>query len=175
MIFILSALWWIRIRGLWRLPVGRYWLRRKLDLVLMGGAMLRNFYSNFLLMGTAVFPLWCLIWAETMVETMKIMSICFKMFFAGTAMLNATNPAAGYCWTVPPPETPQHSQASLGLSTVGQCSYHLDLGAHKVLSVSSKCLVPVLWKICNQIPLPSKVKFPGDSQSLCQIPRLGNL
>ena len=34
---------------------------------------------------------------------------------------------------------------------------------------------PVLWKFCNQIPLVFKVKFPGGSQSLCQIPRLGNL
>ena len=33
----------------------------------------------------------------------------------------------------------------------------------------------VLWKVYNQIPLASKVKFPGGSQSLCQIPRLGNL
>ena len=31
---------------------------------------------------------------------------------------------------------------------------------------------PVLWKFCNQIPLTFKS---GDSQSLCQIPRLGNL
>ena len=37
--FILSALWWIRIRGLWKLPDGRNWLRGKLGLVLMGGAM----------------------------------------------------------------------------------------------------------------------------------------
>ena len=34
---------------------------------------------------------------------------------------------------------------------------------------------PVLYKFCNQIPLASKVKFPGGSQSLCQILRLGNL
>ena len=34
---------------------------------------------------------------------------------------------------------------------------------------------PVLCKFCNQIPLASKVKFPGGSQSLCQIPRLRNL
>ena len=34
---------------------------------------------------------------------------------------------------------------------------------------------PVLWKFCNQIPLASKVKFPGSSQSLCWIRRLGNL
>ena len=34
---------------------------------------------------------------------------------------------------------------------------------------------PVLWKFYNQIPLTFKVRFPGDSQSLCQIPRLGSL
>ena len=34
---------------------------------------------------------------------------------------------------------------------------------------------PVLWKSCNQIPLAFKVWFPEDSQSLCQIPRLGSL
>ena len=34
---------------------------------------------------------------------------------------------------------------------------------------------PVLCKLCNQIPLTSKLKFPGCSQSLCQTPRLGNL
>ena len=31
------------------------------------------------------------------------------------------------------------------------------------------------WKFCNQIPLSFKVRFPGDSQSLCQILRLGSL
>ena len=34
---------------------------------------------------------------------------------------------------------------------------------------------PVLWKSYNQIPLAFKVRFPGDSQSLCWIPRLGSL
>ena len=34
---------------------------------------------------------------------------------------------------------------------------------------------PVLWKSCNQIPLAFKVWYPGDSQSLYQIPRLGSL
>ena len=36
-------------------------------------------------------------------------------------------------------------------------------------------VLPVLWKFCNQILLTFKVKFPGDSQSLCWIPRLGSL
>ena len=34
---------------------------------------------------------------------------------------------------------------------------------------------PVLWKCCNQIPPAFKVRFPGESQSLCGIPRLGSL
>ena len=34
---------------------------------------------------------------------------------------------------------------------------------------------PVLWKFCNQIPLAFKVKFSRGSQSLCWMPRLGNL
>ena len=38
LVFSLSALWWRRIRGLWKLPDGRDWLRGKLGLVLMGRA-----------------------------------------------------------------------------------------------------------------------------------------
>ena len=34
---------------------------------------------------------------------------------------------------------------------------------------------PVLWEFYNQIPLTFKVTSPGDSQSLCQIPRFGSL
>ena len=34
---------------------------------------------------------------------------------------------------------------------------------------------PVLWKSYNQILLILKGRLPGDSQSLCQIPRLGRL
>ena len=35
--------------------------------------------------------------------------------------------------------------------------------------------LPVLWKSCNQALLTFNVKFPGDSQSLSQIPRLQSL
>ena len=54
MVFILSALWWIGIRGLWKLPDGRDWLWGKLGLVLMGGAMLTKSLIQFLLVGGAV-------------------------------------------------------------------------------------------------------------------------
>ena len=64
MVFSLSALWWRRIRGLWKLPDGRDWLRGKLGLVLMGGAIFSKSLSNFLLKGRAVFPPCYLTWTN---------------------------------------------------------------------------------------------------------------
>lgn len=40
--------------------------------------------------------------------------------------------------------------------------------------VALQCL-PILWQFCNPIPLAFKAKFPGGSQFLSRIPRLGNL
>ena len=57
-------------------------------------------------------------------------------------------------------------------------SFPLSLSACKVLFSPSKTGVsgpPVLWKFCNQIPLAFKVRFPGESQSFCQVSRLGSL
>ena len=62
----------------------------------------------------AVFPPCCLTWGQTMVEVMKIMATSFKRSCARTATLSTHNPAAGHCWPMPLPETPEHSQASLG-------------------------------------------------------------
>ena len=54
----------------------------------------------------------------------------------------------------------------------GHCSFLLGPGVHKVLFVPPKSLFPLS---CARIPLVSKVKFPGGSQSFCLISRLGNL
>ena len=45
-VFILSALWWIRLWGFWKLPDGRDWLRGN-GLVLMGGAMFSKSLIQF--------------------------------------------------------------------------------------------------------------------------------
>ena len=68
------------------------------------------------------------------------------------------------------------SQAWLGQSLVG--SLLLSSGpwcTQAVFCALQESVSPVLCKFCNQIPVASKVRFPGDSQSLCQTPRLGNL
>ena len=56
MIFILSALWLIRIRGLWKLPDGRDWLRGILGLVLMVRAMLSKSLIQFSIAGLGCVP-----------------------------------------------------------------------------------------------------------------------
>ena len=47
MVFNLSVLWWRRIRGSWKLPDGRDWMRGKLSLVLMGRTMLSKSLIQF--------------------------------------------------------------------------------------------------------------------------------
>ena len=64
LVFSLPALWWRRIRGLWKLPDGRDWLRWKLSLVLMGRAMLSKSLSQFSVEGWGCVSL-PVIWHET--------------------------------------------------------------------------------------------------------------
>ena len=111
-----------------------------------------------------------------MVEVMKIMATSVKKSHASTAALSALDPAAGHCYPMPPLETPGCSQTSLGQSLVGS----LLLSPRSWCPQGFVCALQrsvsaVLCKLYNQIPLASKVRFPGGSQSLCQIPRLGNL
>ena len=106
---------------------------------------------------------------------MKTMVTFFKRSCACTVLFSAPDPAADQSRPTPPLETPGHSQGSLGQALVGSL----------LLSPGSWCIQGFvcalqefffrMCKFCNQIPLASKVKFPGGSQSLCQISRLGNL
>ena len=64
----------------------------------------------------------------------------------------------------------------------GSVFYGVTVPFSWVLMLTSFCLCPsrvsvspVLWKFCNQILPAFRVKFPGGLQSLCWIPRLGNL
>ena len=87
-----------------------------------------------------------------------------------TVVVSARDYAVGHCQPTPVLEAPGHSAANLAQSLVGSL----------FLSPASWCIQgfccalqesvsPVLWKFYNQIPLTFKVKFPGDSQSLCWI------
>ena len=95
---------------------------------------------------------------------------------ARTVVFSALDPTSGHCQPTTQLENPGHSQASLAQSLV--VSLHLSSGfwyAQGFVCALQESISPVLWKICNQIPLAFEVKFPVGSQSLCWIPSLGNL
>ena len=111
-----------------------------------------------------------------MVCVMVEMATFFKRIYARSIVSSAPDPTAGHCQPWPPLEPPGHSQASLAQSLVGLLL--LSPGSwctQGLVCALQESVSPVLWKFCNEILLAFKVKLPGGSQSLCQIPRLGNL
>ena len=140
-----------------------------------GPSMLSKSLIQFLLMGRAVFPPCCLIWDQTTVEVMKIMVTSFKRPQAHTAALSAqscirplpTHSFTRNSWTL----TGKFGSVSCGVPA----PFSWVLVHRRFVCALLKSVSPVLCKFCNQIPLASKAKFPGGSQFLCQIPRLGNL
>ena len=143
MVFSLSVLWWRRIRGLWKLPDGRDWLRGNLGPVLMGGAMLSKSLIQFSVEGWSCVP-----------------SLLFDLSsnYRGGNEDNQWPPSKGpmqaLLHSVPP--TLQQSTAEPRLcwrflDTHGQvwvsllwgdCSFLLGPGVYKVLFVPSKILFP---------------------------------
>ena len=114
-VFILSALRWIRIRGLWKLSDGRDWLWGNLGLVVMGGARLNKSLIQFSVDGRGCVPF-----------LLFGLRVGIKRTYASTpstaprtVVFSAPDPAAGHCPPTPPLETPGHSQASLAQSLVG--------------------------------------------------------
>ena len=122
--------------------MGETWLRGKLGLVLMGGAILSKSLIQFSVDGWGCVPSLLFIWGQTMVEVMKIMATFFKRSHAGTATLSAptlpqatTDPCLrwrlldihGQVWVSP---------------LWGHCFFLLGPGVHKVLSVPFKSLFP---------------------------------
>ena len=123
-------------------------------------------------MGGAQFSSCSLAWGQTVVGIMAVMVTSFKRMYAPRTVVFSVPD----CWSMPPPDTPGHSRANLAQSPVG--SLLLSPGSwctQDFVCAHQESISPVLWKFYNQIPLAFKVKFPEDSQSLCQILRLGNL
>ena len=105
-------------------------------------AMLSESLIQFSIDGWSFVPSLLFIWAQTMVEVMKIMVTSFKRSHACTAALSAptlqqatTNPRL--CWRF------LDTAGQVWVSLLwGHCSFLLGPGAHEVFFVPSKSLFP---------------------------------
>ena len=133
---------------IWNGSTGRDRLWGKQGLALMGGARLIKSWSNILLMGVAVFPPCSFAWGQTMVGVIVVMATSFKRTYACLPWL----PGLLYSVLLMPKQATvnphpywrflnTHRQVWLSLLW-GHSSFLLGPGAHKVLSVSSKSLLP---------------------------------
>ena len=139
MVFILSVFWCIRIRGFWELPDGRDWLKRKLGLVQMGGAMLSKSLIQFSIDGRGCVP---------------FLLLDLRPNYGGGNEDNGDLFQKAPCmhcqglpWPTPLLESPGHSQASLDQSLVG--SLLLSPGSwctEGSVCALQECVSPVLCK-----------------------------
>ena len=140
--FPFSALWWRRIRGLWKLPDGRDWLRGELGPILLGRAKFSKSLIQFSIDEWGCVPSLLLAKGQTMVVEMKIMATSFKRSHACTAILSApalqqaTTNAHHHRRLLDP-----HGQVWVSLLW-GHCSFLLGPGAHKFLFVPAKSWFP---------------------------------
>ena len=163
------------IRGLWKLPDGRDWLWGNLGLALMCWAMLSKPLIQLSVDGWGCVPSQLFGLRPEHCRGKSSKASLPRKDLGQHRCTQSPGPAAD---TVDPRLhwrlLDTHGQVWLSLLW-GHCSFLLGPVAHELLFVPPKSVSLVLWKFCNQIPLASKVKFSGGSQSLCQIPRLGNL
>ena len=176
MVFILSALWWIRTRGLWKILNGRDWLGGNLGLIMMDGTMLSKSLIQFSADGWGYVPF--LLFGlrlnygrgnscnGDLLQKDSYYHCCARCPWPRGSPLS-THASTRDSWTL----TGKSGSVCCGVTAL----FSWILVCTRSWCALQESVSPVLWKVFNQIPLASKVKFPGGPQSLCGIPRLGNL
>ena len=135
---------------------------------LMGGAVLSKSLIQLSVDG-AVFSPCCLASGQAIVGLMVVMVTSFKRIYS----VSLTPQQATLYPYLHRRLLYTHWKVWLSLLW-GHYFFFLGSSVHKACDFQES-VSPVLWKLCNQVPLASKVKFPVGSQFLFQIPRLENL
>ena len=130
-VFSLSALWWRRIRGSWKLPDGRDWLRGKLGLVLMGGAMLNKSLIQFSVEEQGCVPSLLFDLGPDYGGGNEDNGELLQKVPCRHCYTQWLSPAAGHHQPTPPPETPEHSRRVWVSLLWDHCSFLLGPGAHE--------------------------------------------
>lgn len=152
MVFILSALWWRRIRGLWKLPDGRDWLRGKLGLVLMGWAIPSPSLIWFSVDGWGCVTSLLFELRPNYGGDNEDNGNLLQKFLCTHCFTQCPNPVAGHCRPRRPPETPGRSPASLSQSLLGPLLVsHGSWCTQGFLCAVQESVFPVLckfWRLC---------------------------
>ena len=165
--FVLSALWGIRIRGLWKLPDGKDRLEGKLVLVLMGRDMLSKSVIQFSIntWGSITSLLFDLRpnYGEDNEDNGNLLQKtpcphCYIQWPWHSSWSPPTCTSTRDSWIL----TGKSWSVSCGITAL----FFWVLMCTRFCLCPPRVCSPVLCKFCNQIWLASKVKFPGGSQSL---------
>ena len=142
---LLSALWWIRLRGLCKLLDGRDWWWEKLGLALVGRALLSKALIQFSADGCGCIPSLLVVWPEA-TQPWGLQALWWGWWwiprgFTPRGTLQCPHPRGA------PAEPPPGASALAGsfgsVSCRGHCSFPLGLGVGKVLFVPFKTGVSV--------------------------------
>lgn len=174
------------LRGLWKLANGRVWLWGNLTLALVGMVMLSKSLTNFLLMSAAVLLPFYLCFLTLLSPGVyrfygrtkgDLQSDSWQHMPPRNAASSSPVLAAGHCGPSALQETLRYSQAGLAQSLVMSLLIFPGSTCTRafLFALQESLFLPFLWEFCNQILLSFKVKFPGDSHSVCWIPMLGHL
>ena len=127
-VFILYAFWWRRIRSLWKLPDGIDWLRGKLGLVLMGGALLNKSLIQFSVDGRGCVPFLLFDLRPNYGGGNEDNGDLLQKVPCTHCYTQCLQPAAGHHWPTPLLETPGHSCQAWVSLLWGHCTFLLEQG-----------------------------------------------
>ena len=175
-LLLLSALWWKRLRGLCKLLDERDCVGKNWVLLWWAGPCSVKLWFNYLQMGRVCsLPGSFLAWGD---PSLGVKGDLQNRTFPDSCY-QSPRPCGGPLWTHTSTADPPTLAGSFG-----SVSCRITAPFFWVLVHTRFCLWPLrleslfppaLWKSYNQIPLVFKVGFPADSQSLCQVARLGSL
>ena len=148
----------IRIRGLWKPPDGKNWLWGTLGLVLMDRAMLSIIFCWWV--GLCSLPV---VWPKAKQWEGYGNGNLLQKGLCQHCCIQCPYRVAGHChpglhWRF----LDTQRQVLISLMS-GHYFFLLGPGAHRFVCALQESISLVLWKFYNQIPLASKIKFPGGS------------
>ena len=175
-LLLLSTLWCRRLRGLYKLPVGRDWQWEKLGLALVGKASFSKALIQLSADGWGCTPSLVVVWPEV-TKPWGLWSLVGLM--AMSKREHAKTDLPGLLLPVPHPWGEALLIRPTLAGSFGSVSCEVSALFLWVLVHTRFCLCPprleslfspVLWKSCNQIPVAFKVRFPRIPSSFVRSP-----